>query len=332
MILPDFEYHRPASLEEAAKLLRQHGPAARLVAGGTDLYPNMKNNLLRPEAVVSLRNLDVRAPELAAEGHLRVDARMTLADLAASPEVRRHAPLLADSALEVGSNQIRQMGTLGGNLCQESRCLQFNQSHEFQFQEPCYKLGGEVCYPYPGPEKNCWAVFMSDTAPALLCLEAQAEVLGAGGLGQMPLAGLYTGDGMRPLSLANDRILTALLLPAAPARTGSAFAKYSVRGGLDFAVVAVAVWLRLESDGVTCAEARIGLGSVAGGPLRAPQAEAQLRGGPLDGAALDQASRTVSEEIRPVPHHGFSLGFLRHYLRVYSRRAMAVARTAAAES
>ncbi|MEE8433695.1 MAG: xanthine dehydrogenase family protein subunit M [bacterium] len=322
MILPDFDYFRPASLEETAELLREHGPQCRLVAGGTDLLPNMKNNLVRPKAVISLQGIRVREPELTAEGFLRVDAKTTLADLAISSLVREQAPLLAESALEVASNQIRQMGTLGGNLCQESRCLHFNQSHEFQFQEPCYKLGGDCCYPYPGVGKSCLSVFMSDTAPALICLEAQVEVYRGGKTRKMPLADLYTQDGLNPLTLGQEEIVTAVLIPAVSPRSGGAFEKNTTRGGVDFAIVSVAVWLRLENDGATCAEVRICLGSVAGGPLRAPKAESQLAGNRLDEAAIAAAGSNVSEEIRPVPHHGYPLGFLKHIIRVYSKRAL----------
>jgi len=165
MRLPKFEHLQPASREEASRLLEEYGSRARLVAGGTDLYPRMKYGLACPEVLISLRGLASTPPFVGPNGELHVGALMTLADLARSETVLEKAPLLTEAALSVASNQIRHMGTLGGNLCQETRCFYYNQTHTFQFIEPCFKRKGNLCYHIP-KGKKCWAVFSSDTAPA----------------------------------------------------------------------------------------------------------------------------------------------------------------------
>ncbi len=131
MRLPKFEHVQPASREEVPRLLQEHGPRVRLVAGGTDLYPRMKYGLACPDLLISLRGLPIAPPTVDPNDDLHVDALMTLADLARSQTILEKAPLLSEAALSVGSNQIRHMGTLGGNLCQENRCFYYNQTHTF---------------------------------------------------------------------------------------------------------------------------------------------------------------------------------------------------------
>jgi CO/xanthine dehydrogenase FAD-binding subunit len=163
MHLPKFEHRRPATLKEAAQLLKEYGSRAQIAAGGTDLYPRMKYGLLRPDVVISLRGLSAESPVTVGEGELHLDAFMCLADLVRSPEVLQRAPLLAEAAMNVACNQIRHMATLGGNLCLETRCTYYNQSHTYQYVEPCFKRDGDRCYLIPKGRK-CQAVFMADTA------------------------------------------------------------------------------------------------------------------------------------------------------------------------
>ena len=170
MHLPKFTFERPESSEEAARLLKVR-EKSQLVAGGTELFPRMKYGLCSPEIIVSLKGSKISTPEVTSEGMLILDAKMSLTAINNSPEIQEKVPLLVMAAGRVATREIRNMGTLGGNLCQETRCLYFNQKHTFQFREPCFKRGGEACYFIPKGNK-CWAVFMSDLAPALFCLDA----------------------------------------------------------------------------------------------------------------------------------------------------------------
>ncbi len=179
MILYDFDYERPASFEEASLRLRGLGAGARVAAGGTDLLPNMRIEIVRPDTLVSLSALSPEAPVLLADGGVRIDALTRLAVLEKDELIREAVPMLAKAAGSVAGNQIRQMATLGGNLCQDTRCMYVNQKHDYQFKAPCYKRGGDLCYPFPNnPHGTCWSVHMSDTASPLIALGAIIAMMG----------------------------------------------------------------------------------------------------------------------------------------------------------
>ncbi len=326
MIPYDFDYERPGTLEEAAALLRRSGADARLLAGGTDLLPNMRVRTLQPALLVSLGRIESTPPQAGPDGSIRIDALSRLADLERSDLVRHEIPMLAESAHAVGGNQIRQMGTLGGNLGQETRCLYLNQAHDYQFAAPCYKRGGDCCYPYPGNGKDtCWSVYMSDIAPALIALDAEIEILGEAGRRRIPAATLFSGNALQPLTLAPAEIIRAVVVPPNRPGFGWGYHKSTIRGGLEFAMVNLAVVLHLEADGQTCAAARIVVGAVAEGPVQASAAAQALVGQVLDGPRLAQAADAASQEISPLPHHGFTRSYLRENIRVHLRRTLAAA-------
>lgn len=323
MILFDFELERPPSAAEAVALLGRLRGDARLLAGGTDLVPNMRAELAKPGVLVSLGAIAPEAPAALPDGRLRIDAFSRLADLERSPLVRARAPMLAESAHAVGGNQVREMGTLGGNLCQESRCLYFNQRHDYQFAAPCYKLGGERCYPFPTNKRDtCWSVYMSDVAPALIALGAELEILGAAGSRRVETEALFTGDGLQPHALDAAELIRAVIVPPAAPRTGWAFHKSTVRGGLEFGMAVLAVTLALAEDGRTCAGARIAIGAVRERPIRPVDAERALVGAALDEARLAAAAAAAAKEANPLPHHGFTKLHLMDNIRVHLRRAL----------
>jgi CO/xanthine dehydrogenase FAD-binding subunit len=168
----------------------------------------MRVESVRPERLLSLARIQPRPPEEGPDGAVRIDALSRLSSLDRSELLARRLPMLAESARVVGSNQVREMGTLGGNLCQENRCLYLNQKHDYQFQTPCYKEGGGCCYPYPNNDPDtCWSVYMSDIAPALIALQAELEIAGPGGTRRLATEELFTGVGLAPLALARDEVL-----------------------------------------------------------------------------------------------------------------------------
>jgi 4-hydroxybenzoyl-CoA reductase beta subunit len=321
MLLPKFEHLCPASIEEAAQLLGRHGANARLSAGGTDLFPRMKQGLMHPEIVISLKGLNTDSPRISSKGDLHINALLPLADIARSPEVIEKAPLLAEAIASVASNQIRHMGTLGGNICLENRCIYYNQSHSFQFVEPCFKRGGNRCYMLP-KGKKCLAVFTADTVPALICLDARVEIVSADGSRQLPVEKLYTGDALHPLSLSRDEIIREVVIANKEKIRGSAFTKFSIRGGVEFAGLSVAVCLEMADSASTCAAARITAGAVAIAPVRAIKAEKAMAGQKLSDKRFQKIAEMVADEIRPVMHHGYSAPFLRGCLRVQTYRAL----------
>ena len=324
MHLPKFEHLCPASIEEAAELLGRHGASARLAAGGTDLFPRMKQGLSRPEVVISLKGLAIDSPRVSLKGHLHINALMPLADIARSPGVLEKAPMLAEAIACVGSNQIRHMGTLGGNICLENRCSYYNQFHSFQFIEPCFKRSGDRCYLIP-KGKKCVAVFTADTVPALICLDAKVEIVAADGGRQLPVEKLYTGNALQPLALSQDEIISAVIIPNPQTVRGTAFTKFSLRGGVEFAGLTVAVCLDMADGADTCAAARITAGAISAGPVRAFKAEKAMAGEALCDKLFQKIAEMVAGEIRPLMHHGYSIPFLRECLKVQTCRTLALA-------
>ena len=323
MLLPKFEHLCPESVEEAAQLLARHGENACLAAGGTDLLPRMKQGLTRPEVVISLKGVNIDPPRISAKGDLHISALLPLADIARSTEVLEKAPLLAEAITSVGSNQIRHMGTLGGNICLENRCTYYNQSHSFQFVEPCFKRDGDRCYLIP-KGKKCVAVFSADTVPALICLGARLEIVSAESTRQLLLEKLYTGNALQPLDLSRDEIISAVIIPKPKTARGAAFTKFSLRGGVEFAGLTVAVCLEMENGAGTCAAAHIVVGTISAAPVRAIKAEKAMAGESFSDKLLQETAEMVASEVRPVMHHGYSVPFLRECLKVQAYRTLSL--------
>jgi 4-hydroxybenzoyl-CoA reductase beta subunit len=324
MYLPRLSVLRPESVEEAVALVTQHGAKAKLYAGGTDLFPRIKYRVTLPEVVISLKKPISRARIIDEDQFLSLDAVTPLAQVAQSELVLERAPILAEAASAVGSSQIRNMGTLGGNLCLENRCMYYNQSHAFQFVEPCFKREGDLCYHIPKSER-CWAVFCGDTAPALISLGAQVEVMSAKTTRRIPVEEFYSGYSLRPLAIFPSEMVSRVLIPNTQRSRGSAFLKLSLRGGLEFAGLSVAVLLEMMDDGATCQKARIVVGSVSSAPLRATKAGALLAGQKFSEDLFHEAAETVSREIKPFSHHGFSVSYLKKCLKVYTKDALVLA-------
>lgn len=266
--LPPFEYRRVGSAVEAAEILAGEGPEARLVAGGTDLWPNMKRRHQMAKTVVGLHNI----PELLGvqmNGELRVGAMTTLANTAADQELRQGFPALAEAIESISSPPLRNMGTLGGNLCVDTRCTYYNQTeHWRQSIDYCMKAEGTVCWVAPSSPR-CWAHAASDAAPMLCALGARIRLVSKDGDRVIPLASLYKDDGIEYLTRRHDEVLTDVLVPAsASVNNGcrSAFFKLRRRGSIDFAVLSVAAALWPDSSG-NIERLSLWLGAVASAPV-----------------------------------------------------------------
>ena len=320
MYLPKFRIENPKSIEEAVNLLGS-GEDTRLFSGGTELFPRMKYKLCSPKVLISLKGLPSCPPQIDEEGKLILDANMSLTAMTLSSEIQGKAPLLAMAAQKVAAREIRNMGTLGGNICQETRCLYLNQTHTFQFTEPCLKRGVKECYFVP-KGKKCWAVFMSDIAPALFCLDASLTIVDPDDEQQIKIEELYTHDALKPLSLRSDQIITKIIVPGKQGPSGSGFAKFTVRDTIEFAVVNIGVFLQVEKDLKTCKQVRIAGGAIAEGPQRALEAEAWLVGKNLTKENINIVSQKVAGSLKIIPHHGYSKPYLTECLRTQSSQAL----------
>ena len=264
--LPPFTYHRPRTVEEAVALLGEHGPAAMPIAGGTDLMPNMKHRLFTPAHVVSLNGIStMRGIQVVPGGaptgsrpsgdSLRIGALETLADISANPLVRRHFNGLATAAGLVAGPQLRNMGTIGGNVCLDTRCTYYNQTEFWRGALGyCLKKDGDVCH-VTKVGRKCVAAHSADTPPNLIALGATLTLAGPAGTRELDAGDFFITDGIWNTCRASDEILTEIRIPLngavrrKRAVRRSAYRKLRQRNSIDFPLLSVAVVGDFEEDG-----------------------------------------------------------------------------------
>jgi 4-hydroxybenzoyl-CoA reductase subunit beta len=308
-----FKYRAPRSLTEASAILSGEGGNALLLAGGTDLVPNMKRRQQTPGVVVSLRRIaELRTSSPDGRG-IRLGATLTLADLVAEPSIRSEHPALFRAAVQVATAHLRNRGTLGGNLCLDTRCNYYDQNYEWRKAiDFCMKKDGAICWVAPGSPR-CWAASSTDTAPALMALGGEVTLVSSRGERSIPVGALYRDDGIEYLDRRPDEILTAVRIPAPLPGCRSTYWKLRRRGSFDFPVLSVAAWVRLGRHGVV-EEARLVLGSVSSRPLPAPGASL-LAGRVLDDGAIEQVAEEASRIAKPLDNTDFVLGWRKRAAR-----------------
>jgi 4-hydroxybenzoyl-CoA reductase subunit beta len=321
MSLPLFQLLRPPTLEEALGHLAAHPGEAMLVAGGTDVVPNLRAGLFRPRWLVDLKTIrDLSRIQWDPGRGLEIGALTTISAVADSRMIRQHYPLLAEAASTVASPLLRNMGTLGGNLCLETRCLWYNQSQFWrQACGFCLKKDGTVCHVAPGGSR-CWAVWSGDTAPALLALEAEVEIAGRRGQRLVPLSQFYKNDGMDRMELGRDEILTRVRVPPGTAGFRGRYQKLRIRGSIDYPLAGVAVAMRVE-DGI-CREARLALTAVNPAPLLVREIGELLAGQRFSPELAEAASQAVIRAGKPLTTSVSTPTYRREMLRVFTRRAL----------
>jgi len=320
MRLPPFTYLAPRAVGDAAKLLAEHGSDAMLVAGGTDVYPNMKRRQFEPKVLVGLAGIgELRAIRGSAREGMTIGAGTILTTVARHPEVVGHYGALATAAGLVSSPQLRNMATLGGNVCVDTRCNYYNQSYEWRKAIGfCMKKDGDICLVAPGSPR-CWAVSSSDTAPVLWSLGARVRLVSAAGERTMPIADLYRDDGIEYLARRQDEVLTDIMLPPVDGWKSS-YLKLRRRGSFDFPVLGVAVAVRL--DGVVVRDARIVLGAVASRPRPATEAAAALVGERLAPELIARVAGLAAGPSKPLDNTDFTHPYRKKMTRVFVARAL----------
>jgi len=314
LTLPPFELHQPGTLEEAAALLAAHGENAKVLAGGTDLLPNMKHRLFTPAHVVSLERIAGLSQISRDEAGFRIGAKTTLAELGRSRELREDLPALAKAAEHVAGPQLREMGTLGGNLCLDTRCVYYNQTYFWRKSLGfCLKKDGTVCHVVKGGQK-CVAAASNDTAPVLMSLDARVRLLSARGQRDIALREFYVADGIRNTVLAPDELVTSVSVPVEPG-VKTAYRKLRVRAAVDYPALTIAAagnrapggeirWLRVVVSALGARPAEIKkLESVSGrkpepGLLNEIAAAAHKQCHPLTNISVDPSwRRTVLPQL-----------------------------------
>ncbi|HXG52748.1 MAG TPA: FAD binding domain-containing protein [candidate division Zixibacteria bacterium] len=321
--LPDFEYIRPASLKEAARVLSDLGPEAMAVAGGTDVYPKMKRGQFTPRHLVSLRTLgEIRGIRADGREGLWIGAGETLANVAESRTIAELFPALSCAAGSVSTPPLRNTGTIGGNVFVDTRCNYYDQTFFWrQAAGFCMKKDGSACLVAPR-SPLCLAVFSSDTAPVLCSLGAEAVLTSPRGTRCVPLSRLYRNDGMRFLTKGPDELLEAIVIPRAAFGLKNVYLKLRRRGSFDFPILGVAAALDLDRQSV-CRSASVVLTGVASAPQAVEAAPRLLVGRKLEREAIDAVAEEAAKVSHPVDNADLDYWYRKRMTKVFVRRALA---------
>ena len=305
MRLPFFEFRAPRTLDEAARILDGEGANAMPIAGGTDLLPNMKRRQQVPRTLMSLRHIESLGRGEFASSGVRLGACLTLTDISNDLRFRNGLTALAQAASQVATPQIRNMATLGGNLCLDTRCNYYDQNYEWRKAIGfCLKKDGTTCWVAPGSSK-CMAVSSTDTAPALMALGARVRLVSRSSERQVALSELYNNDGLHYIKRRPDELLAEVLVDPLHGWK-SAYWKLRRRGSFDFPVLSVAAAAQISAQGVV-EQARIVVGSAACLPLIASEASHFLQGRRLSQEAIAEAAGLAARIAKPLDNTDFDM-------------------------
>ena len=317
MLMPNFSYVQPKTLADAIKHLSSDG--ARLHAGGTDLLGCLRDDIFPAKKLVSISQLkDLRGIRQMKDGGLRIGALSTLTEVAHNKMILERYPALAKGALEAASPQLRNQGTIGGNICQKPRCWYYRG--EFH----CLRKGGDRCYAYQGENQFhcifgsggiCFVTHLSDTAPALVAYEATALVAGPKGTRRAPLAKFHVlpaEDVKKETVLRPNEIVTEILLPPPVQGLRSSYRKVRARQSWDFALAGVALALKFNGDRVE--QARVVLSGAAPIPWRSKEVEEAVTGKRLDVDAIARAAEAAVKNAEPLDQNGYKIPLFRGVL------------------
>jgi 4-hydroxybenzoyl-CoA reductase subunit beta len=295
----------PQSLQELITLLDNY-PEATLLAGGTDLMPRIKNRAVYTEQLICTQNIKELNFLKHENGVIRIGSNVTLDAITASPIIKEYAPGLAQAARRVASAEIRNIATIAGNLCQDTRCWHYNRPHGYGAapRKPCYKAGGKQCY-VTNKTEQCFSIYRGNLAPVLIALNAKLKIVSKQGKYDLPVAGLFSGDAVRPVSLKPNEIITEVILPV----TGqglSSFLAFSHRQAVDFPLICVGTFLSygssLADHSLDFTEQqkniKIALSGVDSRPIRLGSVENALLDKELNTEAIKKATRVISEKTK----------------------------------
>jgi 4-hydroxybenzoyl-CoA reductase subunit beta len=304
LYLPKFNYYRPSSLPEALMLLAEIGDKCKIMAGGTDLLVAMKQRRITPDHLIDLSCIDQLAKiEQTESGQLKIGSMATLAKVAASPLVQSISPALAQAAWEVGSPLLRNRGTVGGNILQDTRCRYYNQSASWRKgKETCLKMDGAVCHINPN-KTSCLSTYAGDLAPVLLAESATLEIATSLQVDQVPLASLFTGDGKKPVQIKPQALITAIYLhPLEQGQErGGFYQKVRSRPSIDFPLVGLAVvWASTRTAGQTKVEAKAAVTGLSSQPQLAAQTGLALSKARPGESQLAELQEILRSEVKVI--------------------------------
>ena len=319
--LPPFSYHKPSSVAEATGLMDQYAEEAMYVAGGTDLIPNMKHRLFEPTHLIALKSVTELSGIREENGDLRIGSAETLAEVAGHPEVQKLFPALADAAGHVAGPQLRNAGTIGGNLCLDTRCTYYNQTSFWRGALGyCLKKDGTVCH-VTNVGKKCVAAHSADTPPVLMTLGAMVTLAGPDGERRLPIEEFFITDGIYNTRRTPAEIVTEIRIPVGAASRRQAYAKLRQRKSIDFPLLTVAVSADIEGNGTV--QSINGVVTALGARPRALSGWDNLAvGGTLDADMIDELAERAHEQCHPLENLIVDADWRRAMVPVYVRRVL----------
>lgn len=320
MRLPKFEYCTPKIIAEAVRIMADVGATGQFVAGGTDLYPNMKRRQQTPTTVISVMRL-TELIQITGDGShgLRIGASVTLTEICENDIINRDYPVVAHAARSISTPLLRNMGTIGGNLLLDTRCNYYDQNFEWRKGiNFCLKKDGDICWVAPGSSK-CWAVQSSDLVPVMVAVGAKLRFASTLGERVVDAAGLYNDDGIDYLRKRPDELLVSIELPPNNGWRAS-YKKLRRRGAFDFPVLGVAAYVKQERGVVI--DARVVLGGIAPAPVEIKEAATTLIGNPLNPDQIQAAAEAAYIKARPLDNTDFVYQWRKQMARQYTIRAL----------
>ncbi len=298
MSLPEFNYLAPKSISEACSMLGEHKGHAKVIAGGTDLLVSMKQRVKTPENVIDLKGIPGLRYIKQNGRDMKIGILTLIGDLERSKVVKEHFPILAEAAQYLASPNLRNLGTIGGNICLDTRCCYYNKSNVFRKSiDVCLKFGGDICHVVK-KGKKCLAISQADIVPALIALGAKVKIVSSEEEKIIPLEDLYGDDGKDYLKLKAEEIITEAQIPNPRPSTGGSFQKLRMRKSFDFALVSASINLNLKNG--LCEDIRIVLGSVGAHPIRVIKAEDVIRGKKITNDIIEDAAEFAYKDAKPV--------------------------------
>ena len=324
MSLPSFKLLRPRDIKTAVGYLARHSGEMQVLAGGTDLLPSMKQKLFTPPYVMDIRGIEeMQGIHVLPGSGVEIGALTTLSAIEDSELIRRQYRVLHEAVSTVASPILRNMGTIGGNICLDTRCAWYNQSLQWRRSCGfCIKKDGDLCHVAPGGTR-CWAAFSGDTPPALLCLNAELEIAGPKGFRRLPLKDFYTNIGDAHLKLDPNEMLTRIFLPEASAGWRGSYMKLRIRGSIDYPLAGVAVAFR--KNGGPIEAARVAVTAVNPAPLLVPAAEHALVGKQIDEHTATVVGELAAKIAKPLTTSALTPEYRREMVRVFAKRAVLAA-------
>jgi 4-hydroxybenzoyl-CoA reductase subunit beta len=320
--LPDFHYSQPKTVKEAIKVLADLGSDAMAVAGGTDVYPKMKRGQFTPSHLVSLRKIrELKGIRQTPEG-VWIGAGESLTAVSGHRLIAKHFPALAHAAESVSTPQLRNMGTIGGNVLVDTRCNYYDQTFFWrQAVGFCMKKDGDICLVAPGSAK-CLAIASSDTAPVLVSLGAKAVLVSKQGERRIKISDLYLDDGINFLGKARDEVLKGLLIPKETLGRRNVYLKLRRRGSFDFPILGVAATMDIDTQG-ECQRASVVLTAVASAPKIVTEASTLLQGKKVTRETIDAVADAAAKISHPLDNADLDYWYRKRMAKVYTQRALA---------